>query len=125
MRKLEQFKPALRIQAAAPPVVMRGNFINTVFEKGYEGMQIFIHQTCTKSIADFVYLKENSEGTKLKEKVKNEETGVTYEKYGHTSDSADYFLCVAFVSEYNKYKIGGVAAAPPGIWKSIKSRNTY
>ncbi len=107
LSSLAQFKPGLRVLPAAPPVVMRGNFINTIFEKGYEGIEIIIHEKCAQSIADYNYLKEASDGTKLKEKVKNPDTGVTYEKYGHTSDAGDYFLCVAFAHEFAKYQVGG------------------
>lgn len=107
LRSLAQLKPSLRIASAAPPVVMRGNFINTIFDKGYANIEILIHHTCTNSIADYNYLKEASEGTKLKEKIKNQDTGVTYEKYGHTSDSGDYFLCMAFAQEFAQYQAGG------------------
>jgi len=125
VKALVQFRPALRIMSVAPAVVMRGNFINTIFEKGYEGIQIFIHEKCPKSIDDFVYLKEASDATKLKEKVKNPDTNVTYEKFGHTSDSADYFLCVAFSTEFNKYKSGGTASMPASSGKTAPSKNTY
>jgi len=109
LRSLSVFKPSLRITSAAPPVVMRGNFINTIFEKGYADIEIIIHDKCIKSIADYNYLKEASDGTKLKEKVKNPDTGVTYEKYGHTSDAGDYFLCMAFANEFVQYQVGGVS----------------
>lgn len=124
---LRQFKPSLRVMELAPAVVMRGNFINTIFEKGFNGIEVFIHNTCTRSIADFVYLKEASDGTKLKEKVKNPDTNVTYEKYGHTSDSFDYFICAAFAGDYARYQtsLSGVAggSAPP-IGKPV-NKNTY
>lgn len=83
IRALAQFKPTQRVAEKAPSVTMRGNFLNTIFEKGYEEIEMFIHNTCVKSYSDYVYLKEASDGTKLKEKVKHPDTGVTYEKYGH------------------------------------------
>jgi hypothetical protein len=53
---------------------------------------------CKNTIADFEYLKETPEGTKLKQTVRDDKQGATYEKYGHTSDSADYLICSAFES---------------------------
>lgn len=124
MTTLGQFKPSLRIQPAAPPVVMRGNFINTIFEKGYDGIEIVVHTTCINSIADYNYLKEASDGTKLKEKTRNPDTGVTYEKYGHTSDAGDYFLCVAFAHEFAKYQVGG-ATGKTTYGKNAPGKNAY
>lgn len=112
---LKDFKPSLRVGRLAPPVVMRGNFINTIFEKGYEDITITISPKCKNSINDYTYLKEASDGTKAKEKVKNEDTKITYEKYGHTSDANDYFICEAFASEFGRYqKGGGVSKAAMG-----------
>jgi len=31
---------------------------------------------------------------------------VTYEKYGHTSDANDYFICEAFINEFEYFKKG-------------------
>jgi len=124
IKTLAQFKPALRVQTAAPPVVMRGNFINTIFEKGYEDVEIVIHTICINSIADFNYLKEASDGTKLKEKVENPDTRVRYEKYGHTSDACDYFLCTAFAGEFAKYQTGGVTGRS-SYGKNAPSKHQY
>lgn len=108
LRTLSQYKPSLRVFNAAPPVVMRGNWQNEVFSTCKGGVEIVIGTKCTKSIADYMYLKEASDGTKAKLKEKNEETKVTYEKYGHTSDANDYLLCYAFQSEFILYQKGGV-----------------
>jgi hypothetical protein len=124
LRSLAIFKPSLRIASAAPPVVMRGNFINTVFEKGYDEVEILINDKCVKSIADYNYLKEASDGTKLKEKVKNPDTGVTYEKYGHTSDAGDYFICMAFANEFAKYQVGG-GSSKTSYGKNAPSKHSY
>jgi hypothetical protein len=115
MKSLSIFKPSLRlpINGKAPAVVMRKNFINTIFEKTFEGVEIIIHEKCSKSIDDYVYLKEASDGTKLKEKVKNPDTGVSYEKFGHTSDASDYFICMAFLHEYVKYQNGPAGKNKP------------
>lgn len=105
--ELRQFNPTLRLMKQAPPVEMRGMFINTVFATGFDGLNVFIGYNCTHSINDYLYLKQASDGTKAKEKVKNEETGVPYEKYGHTSDANDYLICTAFQGEWQRYQKGG------------------
>jgi phage terminase large subunit len=105
--ELKQFRPTLRLTRQAPPVVMRGNFINTIFATGYDGVELFIGYNCTHSINDYLYCKEASDGTKAKEKVKNNETDVTYEKYGHTSDANDYLITTVFASEFSRYQKGG------------------
>ena len=112
MKNLAQFRPTKRVFEAAPSVTMRGNWINTIFEKGHEGIEIIIDQRCQKSIADYTYLKEASDGTKLKEKTKNPDTQVSYEKYGHCSDSNDYFLTFAFMAEFQRFQSGGPGGAP-------------
>lgn len=107
MKELMQFHPSLRVQKSAPPVVMRGNFINTIFDVGYDGILIEIDSRCTNTTNDYLYLKEDSDGTKKKEKSKDNATGITYEKLGHTSDANDYFVCTVFANEFINYQRGG------------------
>jgi hypothetical protein len=107
--ELAAFRPTLRTESKAPPVVMRANFINSILDSNYEGCQILIGDNCKNSIKDLQYLKEASDGRKHKEKVKDEGTGVTSEKYGHTSDSMDYIICSVFRNEFNKYQRGTVS----------------
>lgn len=122
---LAQFKPGQRVSDAAPPVVTRGNFINTIFEKGYEGIELYIHEACMKTISDLVYLKEASDGTKLKEKVENPDTHVRYEKYGHCSDSLDYFICMCFGGEFIRYQKGGTPSGKPSTGRKAINKNSY
>lgn len=105
-KELAHYKPTMRVATKAPPVVMRGNFINTVFESNFSNLEFLISSTCKNTIRDFLYLKEASDGTKLKEKEKDTETGVTFEKYGHLSDAADYFYTEAFRTEFLNYQRG-------------------
>jgi hypothetical protein len=105
--ELSTYAPTLRVDQAAPSVTMRGNFINTVFEKNFDGVQLTIGDKCKNTISDYVYGKEASDGTKLKEKDKDKSTGVTYEKFHHCSDANDYFICRAFAAEFLKYQRGG------------------
>jgi hypothetical protein len=121
--ELSVYKPSMRVQPKAPSVVMRGNFINTIFEMGFDGITIEIDSKCSNTIADYLYLKEDSDGTKKKEHGKDVATGVTFEKYGHTSDANDYFLCTVFTTEYLKYQ-RGPSTGVPTIGKNT-SRNSY
>lgn len=104
--ELSQFKPVIRVALKHPPVVMRGNFINTVFNEGFDGANIVISDKCTHVMTDLLFLKEAADGTKLKEKVKDKESGVTHEKYGHFSDGMDYLICEVFKSEFYQYQHG-------------------
>jgi phage terminase large subunit len=106
---LAKFKPVRRVAASNPSVVMRGNFINTVFQQEFEGMQFIINSSCTEAIDDFMYTKEASDGKKDKKTVKDPKTGITYQPYGHISDATDYLICYAFRTEYLNYERGGVS----------------
>ena len=106
-RSLAQYKPGMRVATKAPPVVMRGNFINTIFASGYEGIELLISRECINSMNDYQYGKEASDGTKLKEKVRDNNTGISYEKYHHCGDANDYFICQAFAAEFTRYQKAG------------------
>ena len=123
MTELSNLRPNLRVHSKAPAVAMRGNWINSIlgFEEG--GIKLSIDENCGQTISDFSYLKEASDGTKHKEKVKDSETNVTYEKYGHFSDCADYMLTFAFNSEYDKFQRGGITNISFG--KNRNSKNSY
>lgn len=108
-RALAQYKPSLRVAKSAPAVVMRGNWINAVFAHNEGGLTVIIGDNCNKSISDLMYLKEAADGTKAKIKEKHPETGISFEKYGHCSDSMDYLLCYAYAAEFATYQRGGKA----------------
>ncbi|CAB4136156.1 XtmB Phage terminase large subunit [uncultured Caudovirales phage] len=121
--ELATLKPAFRIHSKAPAVVMRGNWINQILGHNEGGIEIIINDTCKHSIADYSYLKEASDGTKHKEKTRDPETGVNYEKYGHMSDCSDYLLTFAFITEYNNFQRGGVAIVPS--FGRSRSKNSF
>lgn len=101
--ELEHYHPELRIDSKAPSVVQRGNFINSAFEDRIEGVEIIIGETCDKTIDDYLFVLQNSDGGKLKKKIKDKRSGISYEKYGHTSDANDYFIIRIFANEYHEY----------------------
>lgn len=101
---LRKYKPSMRVPRSNPPVAMRGNWINDLLE---QGDSVLFGDNCHHSIEDMQFLKEDSDGTKLKKKVKDMRTGISYEQYGHCSDTLDYFLCQYFNREFLLYQRGG------------------
>lgn len=104
---LKEFKPQNRVTASNPSVVMRGNWINTVFEKQLNGVNFIIGEHCKTAISDFISLKEAPDGTKLKEMATDTKTGARYQKVGHYTDLFDYIVCTAFIQDYTAYLKGG------------------
>ena len=102
---LQDMNLRMNIGKSNPPVAMRGQFINEILTQGgrfADEIDFKISERCHNLIADFSYLKEKDFG-KLKEKVRDAETGQTYEKYGHTSDCTDYVFCTQFESEFHAF----------------------
>jgi len=122
-RVLKPLKPQMRLLSKAPSVSMRGNFINGIFTGGVLKLEILIGDNCTESINDYMYLKEDSDGTKLKEMTKDAITLQQYQKYGHFSDGDDYFICTAFAAEYAAFQSGPGGKLSTG--KATPSKNTY
>jgi len=115
--RLKEYNPIQRLPSANPPVKMRGNFINDIFRKRVPEIEIYFHEDCKETIRDFKYVKEASDGTKLKEKKKHPITKVPYEMYTHCSDASDYFVCEYFKREFTDYQRGapvkdGFSTAP-------------
>lgn len=101
--KQSNYITSRRLPSRNPSVSSRGNFINLIFSENIFGIEYTISDTCLKTIDDYECVKEASDGTKLKEKTKHPVTKVTYEKYGHLTDTDDYFICEYYKIQYNKY----------------------
>lgn len=123
MQYLAKFKPTNRVTKSNPSVVMRGNWLNTVLEKGIGGIKIFISDACPLAINDFIGLKEAPDGTKLKEEATDPITKKKYQKFGHFTDLFDYLMCVAFVSDFVNYQKGDIVKAP--VVGRNESKNSY
>jgi hypothetical protein len=104
---LSDYKPTLRLQTVNPSIVQSAGFINSVYAGRIQGLNILINEKCKKSLNDYQYALEDSDGTLKKNKVKHPVTGVSYEEFGHPSDAKRYFMTVAFASEYQTYLRGG------------------
>lgn len=124
MQYLAQYQPTLRTLTHNPGVTMRGNWLNTVFEKQLHGLQITIAPHCTKTIADFTHLKEAPDGTKLKTIETDPITHARYQKYGHFTDLFDYLMVSAFAAQFKLYQTGGVTTQITH-GKNLPSKNAY
>lgn len=103
---LVKYRPQLRVASKAPPVVMRMNFINAIFDFNFENISIGIDSRCKETIKDFSSVLEASDGTKDKKKEKNPVTGITFEKWGHVTDAMEYLICQIFSREFDIYQRG-------------------
>lgn len=111
----EGFQVVNRVAKSAPEVALSAAFINDIYESNLNGWTIEIHERCFRSIEDYLLVKEDAEGKMLKEKVKDEKSGITYEPHGHFSDAKRYFIIKILEREFNLYKAkrrrsGSVAA---------------
>lgn len=106
---LKHFKPQLRLNKSNPSVVMRGNWINTVFEKEIGNLRFIIGENCKTAINDFILLKEAADGTKSKEMETDPKTKVRYQVVGHFTDLFDYIACTAFMGKFQAYQKGTVS----------------
>ena len=94
-----------RVPHKHPPVIKRRDFICDTFEEvpGVK-VRIRINRTCKKSIGDFEHVKEDENGKKKKEIFEDPITKDRYEKRGHTSDSADYFICKVAEPDFLRHR---------------------
>lgn len=104
---LKEFNPTLRVPNSNPGVKSRGDFINQIIQLNRDGINLQIDSKCNKLLVDLQNVKEASDGSKFKQKVKDKKTGISYEKWGHHSDCLDYLLIELFKEEYNIFKSGG------------------
>lgn len=75
-----------------PSVAMTGEFINAIFDGIVSTIEIYIDESCTVSIEDYMSVQKDANGAILKTKVKNKTTLQTYEEHGHLSDTFRYVV---------------------------------
>lgn len=92
-----------RILKSNPSVSLSGSFVNEIYE-GLTPFSIIIGDNCIKSKSDYNTVKEGMNGEMVKEKIKDSNTGVTYEKSGHLSDAKRYFIVKLLEKEYKDYR---------------------
>jgi len=119
---LRDYHPTMRMQSVNPSVKQSGGFINMTYA-GRTDIEIIIGDNCKKSIYDYQYALEDSDGTIKKTKKTHPVTRVSYEEFGHASDAKRYIITMAFANEYQTYLRGGRKTVPL-IGKNV-SRNSY
>ncbi len=85
-----------------PNVIKRRVFVNNVLAGKYNVDVFFDSDTCRNTITDYTKLKEDKNGCKYKE-ISKDEDGISFEKYGHTSDANDYLFVVLLESLWLEY----------------------
>jgi phage terminase large subunit len=106
------FTVVSRVGRSAPQVALSGAFINDIYENNHGGWSIIIGDHCFTSIQDYIVVKEDREGKMAKPKEKDKESAITYEPYGHISDSKRYFITTILKDLFDKYKAKGKKFAP-------------
>lgn len=94
-----------RMPKTNPSVAMSGEFINAIYAGVIKNITIGIDDSCKVSINDYSRVKKDVNGAILKQRIKNKETGQTYEQYGHFSDTKRYFITEAFSKEYIRFSL--------------------
>lgn len=111
------YKVQNRVGKSAPEVALSAAFINDIYENGLNGYSIVINSSCIVSIEDYHSVKEDKDGKMLKEKTKDASTGVTFERYGHFSDTKRYFIIELLKNEYKNYKNGSKSKVKLGYFR--------
>jgi phage terminase large subunit len=107
IQHLRDYKPVLRMQSVNPSVAQSAGFINQIYAGRIPDIEIVIGANCKKSIRDYQYVLEDSDGTMKKTKKVHPVTKISYEEYGHPSDAKRYFLTMYFLKEYINYLNSG------------------
>jgi phage terminase large subunit len=110
MSFLKSYSPILSSAKKNESVVMRLNWINSLFHS--DDIKIRINSKCEHLIKDFEYSKTNEDGTKLKKKEMCKIRGKAIEKLNHHCDTFDYAMCIMFMTEYKLFLNGGVTYKP-------------
>lgn len=86
-----------------PSVAMTGEFINAIFDNTVSGIEIYIDESCSVSIEDYMSVQKDANGAILKTKVKNKTTLQTYEEHGHLSDTFRYVVVDLCNEQYTEF----------------------
>lgn len=108
VNSLQRFKTNIRVLKKAPQVSPRIEWMNQIME-GNTVFDLKFDRKCFHTIEDMMYVKRAADGGKVKTKVIHEETGERIERYGHTSDSLEYFMTQCFYDQWCAYNSTGNA----------------
>ena len=123
-KELSMFHPKMRVPRSNPNVSGRGNFINDLFLGEIRDANFLVNRNCNRLMMDLINQREHKDGTKLKQKVLDRRTGKNIERYGHTSDAMDYFICQYFSNNLERYKKGHTSKYSTGkVYSTTKHRS--
>lgn len=120
--ELRDYKPTLRVPSSNPSVSMRGKWVNTLFSD-LRDIKVFISEQSPLFITDLLNLKEASDGTKFKQKYKDEKTQVTSEKYGHCFTGETLITTIDGDKRIDSIEIGDWVLTRYGYKKVTKTFN--
>ncbi len=109
LKELKEMNPRKRVMTSAPSITKRGEFICSIFAENAFNIAIAFDPCCKHSIIDYTSGQEDADGKKSKKKVKDPESGITYEKYHHFSDGDDYFITKLLNKQFKTFLRGGKA----------------
>jgi len=124
MDYLKKYKPTFRVISHNPNVVMRQNWMNSVFEKEVGGLRIIFDKGCETAINDCILLKEDQNGGKFKQMGVDPTTKVRAQIVGHFADLIEYFMVSCFALEFERYQAGD-AITSVRFGKNASSTNNY
>lgn len=128
---LKAYKPILRVPNVAPLQKSAGEFINSIFESNYDGINFFIHDKCKELIKDLLYMKMDRNGNIEIQYVQTEDK-VKIEKYGHCFIGETLITTINGNKRIDEIEIGELVLTRNGYKKVLtkfdngyKKVNTY
>lgn len=113
-----------RILTNPPPVSGIADFVNAILDGDIPGISVEINEACKKSIGDYIGTKTDKDGNILKKRIPHPTiTGVTYEEYGHCTDTFKDFVIQNFMTEYQAYVNRHKKLIPGGISQPQRGNN--
>ena len=87
-----------RVQRSNPEIRKRVLFLCAIFDGRVQRVRILMDKGCHNLINDLLYIKQDANGGKVKERAT--ENGVSFERYGHTSDALEYLITKACEQQF-------------------------
>ena len=92
---------SMRVAASAPSIKGRQRFMTVLLNDG-TFLRLVIDPSCKELIGDFEHLVEDENGGYIKKRVKDKETGQSWEEHGHCMDATINFIYQAFRDVYKR-----------------------
>lgn len=109
INELKDFAPRRAVMRSNPSVRMSADFVNSILENQFEGINFGVDKSCKVAINDYENTKEDKNGKVDKKTVTDPITKVSYQPYGHFVDLTRYLFVATFQNEYTKFQTGNVS----------------